>query len=259
MRAKWSMVVAAACLVLAVLALAPLADSARGIFAANSDKIDGIHASKTAKPGMLVPLAKNAKFPASVVPTVKGDTGATGATGSQGPKGDAGATGSPGPKGDTGATGSPGPKGDTGASGTSIATRIRNVGTVTSSGKYQQSDWPLTDFAWTQEASATNLLMGQVTMRMPSACDPPQTDYSGYGSVSIYDKSTYIGYASLGFYSGGAGSSQTVPLYFQLGGGFLAPGTDTSRVLSVKVMDGCGGAGQDFTFESLKIDVISVK
>ena len=38
-----------------------------------------------------------------------------------------------------------------------------------------------------------------------------------------------------------------------------APGTDTSRVLSVKVYDGCGGAGQDFTFESLKIDVISVK
>jgi hypothetical protein len=232
MRAKWSVVVAAVSLVLAVLALAPLADSARGIFAANSDRIDGIHASKTAEPGMLVPLGKNGKFPASVVPTVKG---ASGAIGSQGPKG------------------------DTGASGTSIAGRIRNVGTVTSSGKYQQSDWPMTGFVWTQEATATKLLLGQVTMRMPTASDPPQADYSGYGSVSIYDKSTYIGYASLGFYPGNAGSSQTVPIYFQLGGGFLAPGTDTSRVLSVKVMDGCGGAGQDFTFESLKIDVLSVK
>jgi len=120
MRAKWSIVVAAVSLVLAVLALAPLADSARGIFAANSDRIDGIHASKTAKPGMLVPLGKNAKFPASVVPTVKGDTGATGVVGPQGPKGDTGATGAvghQGPKGDTGAVGHQGPKGDTGATG----------------------------------------------------------------------------------------------------------------------------------------------
>jgi Collagen triple helix repeat (20 copies) len=47
----------------------------------------------------------------------KGDTGAHGATGPQGPKGD---TGAQGPKGDTGAqgaTGPQGPKGDTGAQG----------------------------------------------------------------------------------------------------------------------------------------------
>ncbi|MCV3215099.1 collagen-like protein, partial [Plectonema radiosum NIES-515] len=51
------------------------------------------------------------------------DTGATGAAGIQGPKGDTGATGAAGiqgPKGDTGATGAAGiqgPKGDTGATG----------------------------------------------------------------------------------------------------------------------------------------------
>lgn len=44
------------------------------------------------------------------IPTVKGETGATGP---QGPKGDTGDTGEQGPKGDTGAQG---PKGDTGVS-----------------------------------------------------------------------------------------------------------------------------------------------
>ncbi|HFI0035846.1 TPA: LPXTG cell wall anchor domain-containing protein, partial [Streptococcus suis] len=46
----------------------------------------------------------------------KGDTGATGPVGPQGPKGDTGATGPvgpQGPKGDTGATGPAGPQGDT--------------------------------------------------------------------------------------------------------------------------------------------------
>lgn len=57
--------------------------------------------------------------------------GATGATGSQGPKGDTGATGAQGPKGDTGSqgpkgdTGATGAKGTTGATGTSL--RLKNA------------------------------------------------------------------------------------------------------------------------------------
>jgi Collagen triple helix repeat (20 copies) len=111
MKAKWSMAVAAGSLVLAILAVAPLGDSAKGLFAANSHRVDGIHASKTVKPGVLVPLGKNAKLPASVIPKVKGPRGATGATGARGPQG---AKGDAGP---TGATGVPGPQGPQGEQG----------------------------------------------------------------------------------------------------------------------------------------------
>ena len=56
------------------------------------------------------------------VTLVKSLRGQTGATGAAGPKGDAGATGAQGPKGDTGATGAQGAQGSTGAAGAMGAT-----------------------------------------------------------------------------------------------------------------------------------------
>jgi collagen triple helix repeat protein len=114
MRNKWAAAIAGVAIVLLMLVVAPAAMTGKGIFATNSDRIDGIHASVTPKAGMLVPLTRAAKLPASVVPTAIGPKGDTGA---QGPKGDTGATGSQGPKGDTGAAGAQGTKGDTGATG----------------------------------------------------------------------------------------------------------------------------------------------
>jgi hypothetical protein len=81
------------------------------LFAKNSGKINGLAASKAPKPGRLLPLGKNGKFPASVVPTFVGPAGPKGDTGPQGPKGD------PGPQGSKGDPGGPGPKGDLGAQG----------------------------------------------------------------------------------------------------------------------------------------------
>jgi hypothetical protein len=110
MRGKWTTVLAAAAFVLAVFGMTPVGNSARSLIAPNADKVDGFHASKTAKAGMLLPLGKNAKFPASVVPTVTGPQGVpgpVGATGAQGSKGDTGATGPQGPKGDPGQDGGP--------------------------------------------------------------------------------------------------------------------------------------------------------
>ena len=74
--------------------------------------LSGIKVSKQARPGMLVPLGADGKFPASV--------GIAGLAGSQGPKGEKGEQGPAGPKGATGATGAvgaTGPRGLTGASG----------------------------------------------------------------------------------------------------------------------------------------------
>jgi Collagen triple helix repeat (20 copies) len=78
-------------------------------FARNSDKVDGINASRTPKAGYLLPLGKGKVFPASVLPR-----GLEGPPGSQGPQGPAGAQG---PKGDQGTAGQQGPAGPSGAQG----------------------------------------------------------------------------------------------------------------------------------------------
>jgi hypothetical protein len=117
MSTKWSVAVGAVALVLAVLAGAQGADSTKGVFAQNADRVDGIHASTTPRPGALVALGTNGKLPASVIATVKGPAGPAGPrgeTGSQGAKGD---TGLQGAKGDTGTTGAAGPAGPRGPHG----------------------------------------------------------------------------------------------------------------------------------------------
>jgi hypothetical protein len=64
------------------------------VFAANSDRIDGYHASAKPKPKTLLPLDKRGKLPASVLPaSAVGPAGPRGDTGTQGPKGDTGAKG----------------------------------------------------------------------------------------------------------------------------------------------------------------------
>ena len=47
-------------------------------FAANAGAVNGIKASRTPKAGRLVPLGRNAKLPASVVPSRRGARGRTG-------------------------------------------------------------------------------------------------------------------------------------------------------------------------------------
>jgi hypothetical protein len=120
---------ATALVILAVAAVTPIGQAtvdAVTPFARNSDRIDGLHASKAPRAGQLIALDRNAKLPASVLRVksgAKGDTGAQGAAGPQGAKGDTGAQGPAGPqgaKGDTGAqgpAGPQGPKGDTGPQG----------------------------------------------------------------------------------------------------------------------------------------------
>jgi hypothetical protein len=97
---------AGAALALAVIAATPAGGAARRsitAFAANAGAVNGIKASRTPKPGRLVPLGKNAKLPASVVPTTRG------ARGPAGPQGPAGLQGPTGPQGPAGATGPAGP------------------------------------------------------------------------------------------------------------------------------------------------------
>ena len=68
-------------------------------FARNAGAVNGIKASRAPRPGRLVPLGRNAKFPSSVVPTVRGARGPQGPVGPGGPQGPPGATGPAGPPG----------------------------------------------------------------------------------------------------------------------------------------------------------------
>ena len=102
-------VVAGLVLVLAALAASPAGGAARrsiAAFALNAGAVNGIKASRAPKAGRLVPLGRNAKLPASVVPTIRGARGAQGPTGPAGPQGPAGAQG---PQGSTGPAGPAGP------------------------------------------------------------------------------------------------------------------------------------------------------
>ena len=95
-------IVSGAALLLVLLAASPAGGAARrsiAAFAHNAGAVNGIKASRTPKPGRLVPLGKNAKLPSSVVPTVRGARGLPGPQGQVGPAGPHGPQGATGPAG----------------------------------------------------------------------------------------------------------------------------------------------------------------
>ena len=107
MRSKFGAALLAAASILVVLVVSPFAQSG-SLIGPNADRVDGIHASRTAKAGKLLPLGSNGKFPASVLTLKQGPKGDTGEMGEQGPQGDQG------PQGPQGATGATGPAGTNG-------------------------------------------------------------------------------------------------------------------------------------------------
>src|SRR5215212_10264699 len=97
---------------LVLLAWSPLGEAAgRSVasFARNAGAVNGIKASRKPVPRRLLPLGRNGKFPASVVPVARGARGADGAPGVRGPEGARGPAGEPGAAGPVGPAGPPGP------------------------------------------------------------------------------------------------------------------------------------------------------
>jgi hypothetical protein len=104
-KARTIVALAGAAVALTALAAGPAGGAARrsiAAFAANAGAVNGIKASRTPKPGRLVPLGRNAKLPASVLPSQRGARGLTGARGPAGPQGPAGTQGPAGPPGAAG-------------------------------------------------------------------------------------------------------------------------------------------------------------
>jgi Collagen triple helix repeat (20 copies) len=80
--------------------------------AGTAGALSGVKLSKQPRPGMLLPLGTDGKFPSSV--------GAVGPQGPRGERGEVGARGPAGPKGDPGTKGLAGPQGPPGTSGWEI-------------------------------------------------------------------------------------------------------------------------------------------
>ena len=229
----------AAALVVALLGVAALASGAE------ISKPSGLPTASDAKPTLL----QGPRGPRGP----RGRRGRVGQQGPQGPKGDAG------PQGERGGQGDRGPQGERGAAGTALAARVRSSSEVsTGSASPPGEAWPLTGNFWTQQAGETELMLGQVRVRHPSACDGAD-QYPGYASVNVLIDGDYVGSAYVGFYQGIAGKTQTIGLYFYPMGGMMAPDANANHIMTAKVADFCTGAGQDFTFESFKVDIIGAR
>jgi hypothetical protein len=189
--------------------------------------------------------------------------GARGPAGPAGPQGPAGAQGPQGPKGDTGATGLQGPQGEQRPAGdAALAARIWNVASVTT-GDGDPVAWELMDNEWTQGPDETDLLFGQATLRHPIACTAPFGTTPG-AWIDVYLDGKQFSSSGTSFNPGSAGQEQTLPLLLpdrnsipSRGNALFGSGVDVAHVVTAKVYDRCG-AGQDYTFESLQIDVISI-
>jgi hypothetical protein len=191
----------------------------------------------------------------------RGPRGRIGQRGPQGPKGDAGPQGGQGAQGDRGPQGERGAQGErgpVGPAGSTLATRVRSASQVsTGSAPPPGVSWPLTGNIWTQEAGESELMLGQVQVRFPSACDSPD-QYSAYAIVNLLIDGEYVGSGYVTFYAGQGGRTQTIGLYFYPMAGLMAPDAALNHIMTAKVSDSCTGTGQDFTFESFKVDIIGV-
>jgi hypothetical protein len=105
MKQRLPLVIALLALTVAVLGTTPVGSEAAQViaFARNAGAVNGIKASAKPRAGYLVPLGKDGKFPAAVVPA-SGNVlqGAQGIPGPQGPQGVQGPQGAQGPQGPAG-------------------------------------------------------------------------------------------------------------------------------------------------------------
>ena len=197
--------------------------------------------------------------PAANQKPIRGPRGPRGRTGARGPQGIPGAQGERGPQGAQGPQGDRGPqgeRGERGAAGTGIAARVRSAVEATTSDPSQSTAWPLTGNIWTQRSGETDLLLGAVEVRYPSSCEP-QDQYGAYAYVNVLIDGEFVGSAYAGFFEGSGGRTQRIGLSFYPLAGLMAPDSDQAHVVTARVYDTCKGVDQNFTFKSLRLDIVS--
>jgi hypothetical protein len=127
---------------------------------------------------------------------------------------------------------------------------------MTSDPPQQPTVWPLTGNIWTQRVNETNLLLGEIEVRNPTACEP-QDQYGAYAYVNVLIDGEFVGSAYVGFYEGSAGRTQRIGLSFYPHAGLMAPDSDQAHIVTARVYDTCKGVDQNFTFKSLRLDIVS--
>ena len=182
----------------------------------------------------------------------RGRPGVRGRQGIPGPQGERGLQGERGPQGDRGPQGE---RGERGAAGTGIAARVRSAGEATTSDQFQSTAWPLTGNIWTQHSGETDLLFGAIEVRNPSACEA-QDQYGAYAYVNVLIDGEFVGSAYVSFFEGSAGRTQRIGLSFYPNAGLMAPDSDQAHVVTARVYDACKGVDQNFTFKSLRLDIV---
>jgi hypothetical protein len=105
---------------------------------------------------------------------------------------------------------------------------------------------PLTGGSWTQAPGELDLIAGSVTLKTPSACT------GSFGNslvVSVDGTATTFGVAP----QTPPSTSVTVPLVV---GTLTEPGASTQHHVTASLANSCTKAGEDFTVNQVKLDVL---
>jgi hypothetical protein len=108
-----------------------------------------------------------------------------------------------------------------------------------------------------QPATATEFLYGEATVVLPSSCTAGVEPGYGYVDVSV-DGVDAAAWTKVYFLDHKPGDVVRVPLYWNTSNVLLAPDTQTSHTATARVESVCSKpADEKYTFQSLKIDVVS--
>jgi hypothetical protein len=150
-----------------------------------------------------------------------------------------------GPAGPQGATGPAGLAGPAGSTSTAVQLRAFSTGTVTAPHGASTSV-PLSGASWTQAAGDLDLVVGSVTLQIPSACT------GSFGNalvINVDGKATTFGLAP----TTPASSSITMPISVA---GIMEPTASTSHTITAALANSCTKSGEDFTVNNVKLDVV---
>lgn len=173
----------------------------------------------------------------AVLRGLKGDVGATGPAGRPGLAGIPGLTGARGPQGAAGRDGS-----------ASIGASARLDGSTTAP-HGASTNIPVNGGSWTQSAGELDLVTGNATLKIPSACTG---SFGNLLVVSVDGTAQTFAVAP----SPPASGPVTVPIEV----GTLSPAeADTPHRLTAALANTCAKDGEDYTVSGLKLDVLKFR
>jgi hypothetical protein len=117
--------------------------------------------------------------------------------------------------------------------------------------------WGLTGNIWPQAAGETQFLFAEVQVTLPAACDGGGPNQP-FATIGVFVDGHPIGSAYSYFHPSLAGRTQSPGFSFYPSSALIGPESAQTHVITARALDTCTGAGQEFIFNSLKIDVVSV-